>query len=564
MRQFPFAPILVLGVALLAFGPALGGGFVYDDHAYLLENAAVTADEAIHTAPLGEPIQGLWRPLTVLSWRLQWDGPGTRPGPFHALDLALHALASLLLLFLGRSLGLSRVGACLGAVLFACHPSHAEAVAWITARSELLATVFVLAAWLAHRRPGPLAALGAPLALVLACLSKENALAAPALFILADLGLRRRPLPWGRWGALALAVTLVVITRWTLLESPLPAHGPYRDLAFGERLPVALRVLAHGLRLLAWPTGLRVEYDRDEFLGQLELSLPALIGALGFAALLLRSGGRRSALLLALVPVALLPVLHLVPIGEPFAERFLYLPSALFCLALGSTLAALARREERASGVGASLLLTTVLVVASVFAARSAVRPFRSDLELWANAASQAPQVPIARYNHGVFLDEAGQFAALAPDEPGAADELRTSLELDPEHAFAGLAHQLLARHALGQSGFGLPDAEAAARHDRQALRLFPALVEPRLRLAEIALSTPQVVTRGEATAVLLPLLPADAASALTPEQAAAVGALFAQLASGEAGTSSTPSTPEDAPAPAGMVPTGTSSVEGS
>src|SRR6185503_20425583 len=78
--------------------------------------------------------------------------------------------------------------ALLGGLVFAVHPIHVEAVANVAGRAELLAAGFALGAWLAHRRGQRVLA---PLLYLLAVLSKEGAVLAPALFLLDDL--HRRP-----------------------------------------------------------------------------------------------------------------------------------------------------------------------------------------------------------------------------------------------------------------------------------------------------------------------------------------------------------------------------------
>ena len=64
----------------------------------------------------------------------------------------------------------------------------------------------------------------------------------------------------------------------------------------------------------------------------------------------------------------------------------------------------------------------------SIPASRAAVRPFANDLALWAHAARLAPQLPLVRYHHGQFLEEAGRHAPGDVDEPGSVAELRASL----------------------------------------------------------------------------------------------------------------------------------------
>ncbi|MCB9896375.1 MAG: hypothetical protein H6825_00090 [Planctomycetes bacterium] len=532
-------PLLVLIAALAATWPALQGDFLYDDQHYLVDNPAVSGEASPLTTPLGDPSQGLYRPLTVLSWRVQYAGPDD-PGPLRAGNVLLHVLAALLLLGLAADLGLPRSAGLLAALLFAVHPAHAEAVAWVTGRAELLAAVLVLAAWRLHLRPGILGALGAAVLAGLAVLAKENAVAAPALLVLGDLLFVRRRVDGKRLLLLAGAVLGAFALRLAVLPGALPVHGPYLDLPLQARLTVALAVLSRALELLVLPLGLRIEYQRDELLQLAGVDL-AVLGLAVVAVAVLWRRCRPAAAGLLLVPVALVTVLHLVPIGEPFAERFLYLPSVPFCLAVGALLGSWGRREVSSGrGLGPSLATAALLLAAAVPASRAACAVFHDEVSLWTQAASVAPRVTLARYNLGLALERAGgRDLTEDVDRPGAIDELEASLELDPHHAYAPWAHLLLGQHALVAHTGDPPQPGRAARHDRAALALEPGLIEARLDLAGIALLAPQIVAPDEARALLAPL---SGRSDLDPARSAAVDDLLRQLSddsSASTGTSS-------------------------
>jgi hypothetical protein len=542
MRNRLTACLLILLTAWLATGPARHGSFVYDDQHYLLDNPAVTGEASPWTAPLGDPQQALWRPLTVVSYRVQWEAGG-RAGAMLTLNIALHAAAALLVWSLARRLGAAALPA---ALLFAAHPVHAEAVAWTTGRAELLAAVFVLAAWRAHLSERPASGLLAALYLALAVLSKENAFVAPLLLLVADVAIRRRPLPWRRLALLAGVAGALFAWRAGSLTHALPVDAPFGETPLAGRLVVAAGIVGLSLRLLVWPHPLRVFYHRSEFLEGSLLSWLILLAA-ALAVWLLWRRERRTAALMTMVPLSMLTVLNLVPIGATFAERFLYLPSAMFCLAAGSALGALARIEiATRRGLGASLLLPAVALLLAVPASRAAISPFRSDLQLWAHAARVAPNLAHVRYNHGYHLKEAGRLLPEDRDRPGAAEELSASLAIDPEHLYAGFAHAMLGDLAIQGPPPRLPNARLAAHHYRRVLERLPGHVEARLNLAGLATWAPAIVGRAEALAVLAPLAKRDD---LDDGHRAALADLAAQLS------------PED---PSEDRTTGTSSPDGS
>jgi hypothetical protein len=215
---------LVLVVATLAvYSSAARSGFVSDDHQViergrLIGRVANIPQLFTHNAMWNsdggafakEATVDTYRPLTLATFFIERAMFGIKPGPYHLVSVFIHLVNVLLLFALGGRLGLSRLAAAAGALLFAVHPAISEAVHWVNGRSDPLCLLFFLAGvfnWLAWlKRPeghgyGRMAAV-AWLAL-LATLCKETAfLLAPPLFLLAfHFGARRRALvfaflPW--------------------------------------------------------------------------------------------------------------------------------------------------------------------------------------------------------------------------------------------------------------------------------------------------------------------------------------------------------------------------------
>lgn len=93
----------------------------------------------------------LYVPLTILSYQFDYTFAGLNPTMFHLTNLILHACNALLVswfLFL-----LSKRGrlAIVAGLIFAIHPLNVEAIAWASARKDLLATLFFLASIIGYR-----------------------------------------------------------------------------------------------------------------------------------------------------------------------------------------------------------------------------------------------------------------------------------------------------------------------------------------------------------------------------------------------------------------------------
>jgi protein O-mannosyl-transferase len=134
-------PALLLVVAvLIAYLPALQGGYIWDDNRYVTENPILPQPDglaAIWTDP-GATIQ--YYPMVFTTFWLEYRLWGLNPLGYHATNILLHALSALLLWAILRRLAVP--GAWLAAALFALHPVHVESVAWVTERKNVLSGLF--------------------------------------------------------------------------------------------------------------------------------------------------------------------------------------------------------------------------------------------------------------------------------------------------------------------------------------------------------------------------------------------------------------------------------------
>ena len=96
---------------------------------------------------------GSYRPLTEAVIGLEYLLWGNSPVAFHLTSLLLHALCSLLCLWLVKVLVPPRPAVALTAgLLFAVHPVHGDAIFWLSARSDLLCTFFFLLSMILYVR----------------------------------------------------------------------------------------------------------------------------------------------------------------------------------------------------------------------------------------------------------------------------------------------------------------------------------------------------------------------------------------------------------------------------
>jgi hypothetical protein len=98
---------------------------------------------------------GSYRPLCVLSFRLNYMLGGFRAWGYHLVNILLHCLATSLVVRLARLLFPSNLPVAITGLLFAAHPIHTEAVAGIVGRADVAACIFYLMSfqcYMAHVR----------------------------------------------------------------------------------------------------------------------------------------------------------------------------------------------------------------------------------------------------------------------------------------------------------------------------------------------------------------------------------------------------------------------------
>jgi hypothetical protein len=144
---------VVFVFAVVTFLPALSNGLIGDD-SILLEQRLDSA----HAPALLSLVQqdywgdlhesGTYRPLSLAMLFVERQAFGFDPRPYRAINLLLHAICSVLVLQLLRRLASARA-ALAGALLFAVHPIHAEAVMTIYGQADLWCAVFFLGALVA-------------------------------------------------------------------------------------------------------------------------------------------------------------------------------------------------------------------------------------------------------------------------------------------------------------------------------------------------------------------------------------------------------------------------------
>lgn len=489
-----------------AFLPALSNGYVWDDDAYLAENAGYHGLGWTQLRWMFTTLHaGHYMPLTWLSWAADYLIWGDRPFGYHLGNVVLHALSAVVFLLLadrllaeampGASSRRRLLGAALAAVLFGVHPLRVESVAWATERKDCLSGLFYLLALLLYvraagavagrRRRVLLLAAGAVYALAL--LAKVMSVSLPLVMLGLDVyPLRRLGTSRVRWLTRAARRVWLEKLPFFLMAAAVAAPAPFAaahaqtlgsltEVGLADRLAISLFSLAFYVPKTVLPVGLSALYELPVSVNPLSLKYVAsAVAVAGITAglLVLRRHWPGALAAWWCYAVILLPVMGIVQIGPQIAaDRYTYLSCLGWALLIGGGLLRVwqaGRPAWQRVAVGAS----GAAAVAGLWGLTWRQCGFWSDqLTLWSRAVQIDENCSICHYNLGTALIHAGRL-----DE--AIGRFSEALRVNPKAARA--EHNW----AVALSELGRWDE--AAEHYQAAIRIDPDYAAPHRSLGAL------------------------------------------------------------------------------
>jgi protein O-mannosyl-transferase len=444
VRKYLFA-FISLGIALLiVYSNSFHGEWHFDDFDNIVWNRDIQITSFTWDA-LNRCFHGMdypyWiRPLSYLSFALNYHYGGLNVEGYHLVNFAIHYLAAgFLFLFLYQTLQLpllkDRYGAnaysiaLLSTFLWTLNPIQVSTVSFIVQRMACMAglfTIMVLYFYLSARTAQKRfhAIVLFVVCTVLALLgfaTKENAAMLPFTLFLFDLfliqgiskdTLRKNLIP----GLLCALAVLFIGFAYTGFASPIGDYKDIRPFTMWERLLTQPRVILFYIGLLLYPANVRLMlmHDMDFSKNLLEpwTTLPAMVLILLILAFALLMSRKRPLVSFCIIFFFLNHLIEGSVISlELVYEHRNYLPAMLFFVPIAVFILRVIdhfsyRRSLQAAMVGGAILILAFLGDSTY--TRNEI--FRTEFNLWIDNTEKAPRISRTHNNMGKTYWELGWY----------------------------------------------------------------------------------------------------------------------------------------------------------
>jgi len=355
-------PLIVVLLVFVIYFNSLKNDFVnWDDPGLILRNKRIQSLNWKNIQEIFTPKKSsTFQPIRVLSYATDYSLWKFNPMGYRITNILFYILTCMTVFFTLRLLSDSlreekqpdshfRVGV-FGALLFAAHPVHVEAVTWLAARKEVLQGFFFFLAFYLYLKGKEgegrkkIIFLGMVLlCVILATLSKPSAVVFPAVLLIYEMALRQNR--WinfvkRHWLFFALSIIISLIFTFILIKVMLDAGGikAYHGGTFFNNLLVSFYVFLYNIKLLVFTINYSAAYTIRVPYPVLCLQTVLIIGItfllFGLSLWFLK---KTKVIFFSFLFffITLLPYLNIIPISTLLADRYVFIASFSYCFLLG-------------------------------------------------------------------------------------------------------------------------------------------------------------------------------------------------------------------------------------
>ncbi|NIP38418.1 MAG: hypothetical protein GWM89_05050 [Candidatus Dadabacteria bacterium] len=487
-----FYSIVFFAVSFMIYFPSLQNEFVWDDKAAVEINFNFNAFVDSLKPYNAEVKSNYYRPIVYLSYFIDsrlWD---KNPLGYHISNNLFNSFTVLFMFWfvyyfflrLGyRDYALG--GAIVSSLLFLTHPIHVESVSWVSARTDVLCTLFFMLGVLMHitKSSNRYFVLIAFAAFYLSMISKELGILFLPLVVLMDFAtgeIKKRS------SVIIYIIYAALIVLYFYVRSQ--SHINITNVSDKNVEVVAANNLIKYLDILkvlaityySYIYKILFPVELNSFIYDITKDTYYLVGALFFlfftAVVFVYSLLKKIPViyvgifwfLLTLGPSSLLSVIKMTPTS--LAERYLYLPSIGFSIILGYIFIRLYNIDRYKKAALSALILILMFYSVSTI---NRQKVWASDLTLWKDASIKSEYACFPHNNYAVALREAGR----------SAEAIKQYLYVNVPDIKCSKADKSLLYNNFGVALLDVNQADLAIKSFEDSIRVFQYYFKPHMNL---------------------------------------------------------------------------------
>ncbi|MBI2487789.1 MAG: hypothetical protein HYW01_12775, partial [Deltaproteobacteria bacterium] len=422
--------VLLFVISFAVFVPSLKNDFVWDDVEAIQEN--YNSFRTLNITSLVIPRDkkhkrvGYYRPVVFSSMFVDRTMWGLSPFGFHLTNLIFHSVSTvlfyLLALFLLGEFKVERKEgiAFLSSLFFAFHPMHVESVAWIAGRTDVLCGLFFFLASifyiLSYRKLWFLFL--SAVSFFLSLLSKEVAIAFPITALVFDIASGRYKSRGNiiKYAACAILVLIYLYLRGRafIIIPKLTDERIQQAVSQGSEIWGVLKVILSSY--LFYIKELVFPFNFNAFIGTVpggsfyllsSVVVIFLLCVISFVSIRRKVGIAAFCIFWVLITVGPACIIAISRFAAtPLAERYLYIPSAGYCLLVGYLILKMGKAmkvQKIAWGIG------FLIIISYLFFTVDRQGVWRNNLALWEDSSKKSPNQFLPHLNYGAALKEVGR-----------------------------------------------------------------------------------------------------------------------------------------------------------
>ncbi len=404
---------------------------------------------------------GRYRPLSLITFAIEYQFFGANPFIGHLVNMLLYALTIIVLFKMLEEIFPENFWLCaITSALFAAHPIHTEVVANIKSRDEILSflglclTLLYLFRYL--RTNKKLHLVYGIVSYFLSLLAKENGMTFFAIIPMTIFCFTGKNFKESIIASIPFLATAVIyfVIRTSLVgiigdrDNPDVMENPFVNASLGDKYATIIHILGKYLMMLFYPNPLSCDYSFNQIpiigFGNIKAISPLVIYiVLGIYAVKNIRNKSIVAYCILFYLFSISIVSNIVfNIGAPMGERFLFLPSLAFCLVVAHFGVKYFKTPQLTKPNSTLLVILFIIVGGYSFKTISRNKDWKDNVTLFSADAKTVPNSAKIRYYYGNTLLNMMLGDKNNPDRINklkiAFNEVSASVAINPKfhHAF--------------------------------------------------------------------------------------------------------------------------------